>query len=294
MSERLKVGRHTLEGTKGILLLRFRTAIAQDKAAEKSYSRQWKIAVLLALLAVGLGLSLTGRWATKHRHRRARAVVAAIAGASALGFLGAWVKAAIEKSHDLDDAKLAALKRFLEVAGTDMPKDAPLSVDVDFRGYKDGGTVVGKEGGLFSSIKTYRYRHDWLSLSGSFADGNRFRLQVTDRVTRKEKSKRKYTKVRESRHSRVRLVLSVKDRWGGAAGAAAAAAAGKVGPHRPARVSARGRILVADWNAGLSKTMTGRYGSTTGNADGRVTADDLLGSLVWTYAALQRTRPQAA
>ncbi|MBI2362359.1 MAG: hypothetical protein HYV15_03125, partial [Elusimicrobia bacterium] len=182
MNERFKVGRHTLEGTKSALLSRFHTAIVQDKAAEKSSSRHGKAAVLLGLLALVLGLSLTGRWATKHRHRRARAAVAFIAGASALGFLGAWVKAAIEKRHDLDDAKLAALKRFLEVAGTDMPKDAPLAVEVDFRGYKDGGTVVGKEGGWFSSIKTYRFRHDWLSLSGSFADGNRFRLVVTDRV----------------------------------------------------------------------------------------------------------------
>lgn len=293
MTERLKVGRHSLEGTKSALLARFHNAIFEDKAAERSFSRYSVAAVILFIVAVGFGLSLTGRWATKHRHWRARAVVAVIAGTAAVGMLGAWAKAAVERKYDLDDAKLALLNRFLEVAGTDIPKASPLSVDVDFRNYTDGGQVVGKEGGLFSSIKTYRYRHDWLALSGSFADGNRFRLAVTDRVTRKEKSKRKYTKVRESRRSRVRLVLSVKDRWGGAAGAAAAVKAAKAGPGHPAHAVARGNVIIADWMAGHSKVMTGRYGAT-GNADARVSADDLLKSLVWTYAALQRSRPQAS
>lgn len=293
MMPRLNVARHELKGSCDTLLWRIRESTAQDKAAESSSRRWGTAAVLLVLVTLPLLLSLTGRWATKHRHRRLKAAVQALGALTGLGGLFCGVKAWREKDFDLDDAKLAAVKRFLDIAKVDIPKDAPLAVDVDFRTYNNGGQVVGKEGGLFSSVKTYRYRHDWLSVSGSFIDGNRFRLAVTDRVTRKEKSKRKYTKVRESRRSRVRLLLSLKDRWGGAAGAAAVAKAGPEGPHRPRAVASRGNVVIADWMTAQCLTQTGRYG-TTGKADNRVSGDDLLGSLVWTYAALHRARPQAS
>lgn len=293
MSDRLNVGRHKLDGTSADLLSRLGESAVQDKAAESSFNRWVRAAVLLFVLAFPLGLSLTGKWATKHRHRHLRAVVATLASLAGAGGIVASLKARRENRFDIDDSKLALLRRFLEVAKVDVPKASPVTIEVDFRGYKDGGTVVGKEGRLFSSTKTTRYRHDWLTLAGSFADGNRFRLQVTDRVTRKEKSKRKYTKVRESRRSRVRLLLSVKERWGGESGAAAAAAVLRAGPHNTAQVSARGRVLVADWNTRPTRTLEGRNGTTQTGDGAPVNADDLLASLVWTYDALRRSRPPA-
>ena len=57
----------------------------------------------------------------------------------------------------------------------------------------------------------YDYEHAWFELSARLADGNVVSLGVRQEITRKEKSKRKYTKVRERVSSDIALSMKLRE-----------------------------------------------------------------------------------
>ena len=163
----MKVAAYRLEDTAAGFLARFEATHASDKAAEKAIRRAKVTAIVAAvctlpscLVGIGLGLEL---------------LLFKISLSIALGALAFWFW---KRRYDIEDRKLQAVVRVLKVLRADVPAQGKLGVNVDFRGYRRGGTVVKKEGGFFSSVKSKRYRHDWLQIQAPLLDGSRVQINV--------------------------------------------------------------------------------------------------------------------
>lgn len=107
---------------------------------------------------------------------------------------------------NLDDRKILAPIKFLEVLQADIPPRSPVRLMVNFEGYRKHGRRLAQTGGILASTKRSRYEDTWLEAEGWLAEKTRFRLAVTQRVSLAEKRKRKYTKRKE----RVREAVSLQ------------------------------------------------------------------------------------
>jgi hypothetical protein len=198
------------------------------------------------------------------------------------------------KKFDLDDRKLAAVTQFLKIVSSDTGKDSPLKVIIDFRDYRTGGELLNQNkegGGLFSyGVTIYKYAHRWFKIGGALLDGNRYEPEVTDRVTRKEKPKRKYTKVKE----RVASVLTLKlhfreDRYGNPQSVATALQ--QLQPPSGLGIkalNARGKNLSVVLAAPEMVTVRGRYGTDLTQPGLEVTGNTLLQVMLWAYDGIAR------
>jgi hypothetical protein len=186
---------------------------------------------------------------------------------------------------DLDDRKVQTLTRFLGVLRADVPSAAPLRLEVDLRDYRKGVRVKKESGGWFSGLMTYGYEHTWLTLDTSLADGTRVRVAVTDHVKRKEKRKRKYTKVRERAIASVTLSLRL-----GKAYEDADVVAGRItalGPPPSLHVEeirGQGRVLHVTVRGEPDWRTSGRTGNDSPLAPSN--GDTLLHTLRWVYRGL--------
>lgn len=115
---------------------------------------------------------------------------------------------AIFKRSDIDDRKLHAARRLLEVIAGDLKPGSTVALKIDFGGY-DRLKPVSKEGGWFSSVKSYQFvKRDWLDLRFTLADGTRVKVTASTHTKRKTKAKRKYTKVKDKISERLNLILT--------------------------------------------------------------------------------------
>ncbi len=266
----MQVGAYTFKGTADVLVRQLEAAERRDNEAEVKAKRYgcttafcFVFGIVLSFVAIGFPLLLL---------LGPPLVVAGIVFA---------VKYSREKKHDLDDRKLEAALRVVQVLRTDIPAQEEVDLRLDFRDYRVGGRLVEKQGGWFSSLKVYEYEHAWLDFSARLADGNVVGVAVTDEVTRKEKSKRKYTKVRERVSSDIALSLKLRE---GSAEDVRARVSGAPRGLAIRRLDARGARLTAVLRGGQALTQKGRTGSsTTGEPLG---ADTLLGALLWVYAGI--------
>ncbi len=110
-------------------------------------------------------------------------------------------------SQDLDDRKVDTAVKLFSVVGKDIPPKAKCSVMVSFQPYAKHGTLVSKDGGMFSTIVQKVYEDEWFLAKGSLYDGNKFQIGVKQTVKRKEKRKRKRTKVNEKHTENLTLTL---------------------------------------------------------------------------------------
>jgi hypothetical protein len=186
---------------------------------------------------------------------------------------------------DLDDRKVTTLTRFLGVVRADVPSAAPVRAEVDFRDYRKGVRVKKESGGWFSGLMTYGYEHTWLTLDTTLADGTRVRVSVTDHVKRKEKRKRKYTKVRERAVASVTLVLRLGKAYDDAQAVATRLRSLADPPSlHVEEVRGQARVLHVTVRGRSASRLTGRMG-TSGElapSDG----DTLLQALRWVYRGL--------
>ena len=133
-------------------------------------------------------------------------------------FIGLLVSAIVSGSNlskysrlNLENRRYASVAAILKYVGRDMAPDAPVSVRIDFNSYLDARFVSSSSpAGLFGSVSSKSFKVPWLALSGKLIDGSRFDLSALILGKRKEKRKRKYTKVREGFRERVALSLAVK------------------------------------------------------------------------------------
>jgi len=197
------------------------------------------------------------------------------------------------KRHDLDDRKLATALKFFRVLRADVPQDGVVDLRIDFRDHRKGGRLVSKEGGL-GRPKVFQYEHAWFAARARLADGNEIQVAVTADVTRKEKPKRKYTKVRERWFETVEITARLKDVYGDAA-----AIAEKLRGSGPPTGMVVRRVAGADGRVRASfetpefREMTARGGSSVSGQENRVTGDFLLGAVVWFYRGIPAGRKAA-
>lgn len=276
----MRVDRYAFQDPVAPLLARFERAGASDKAAERLKSRWTGFGWLGFALLVG---SIIGGFA---------AGVPALFVLALLGLALAvvsFVKASRHGRYDLDDRKLASVRRLLALLRADIPAEWPVAIEVDFRPYDKAGELLEKAGGRFGP-KAFRYRQRWLQLRANLADGTALVATLSDRVSRKEKPKRKRRKVRESFVSIATLSLRLDKRYGDAGAAASRLAGTSPDPAWRLRFCrGRGRVLKATLATPAGRRVRDRT-TTESGMDQIGSADTLLRSLRWIYAGLTTSR----
>jgi hypothetical protein len=271
----MRVDAYTFHESADALVERLERATVEDKSAERTSK------ILLVLTLVG--------W---------------IAGVLLTVFGGLYPVLAVPvllnilyfrtKRHDLEDRKLETALKFFRVLRADIPAGEPVDLRIDFRSHQKGGRLVSKEGGMLKQRVTV-YEHEWFAARARLADGTEVQVTVTADITRKEKPKRKYTKVRERWFESVEIAAKLKDLYGDAG--AIAGALQKSPP--PQGLSVR-RVRGADGRVRAS-LETREFRSTTGRAasasvageENRVNGDLLLGGMVWCYRGISGARKAA-
>ena len=281
----MKVDLHQVSGPCHSLLARFNGAHESDRWAEGKKK-----------LFAGLGLSglICGGLMTCFG---GSAEIGALV-AAGVGLLVAGVVLFIVRvrylAFDLDDRKLATVVQFLRIIQADTrPRDL-LRVRIDFRGYEKGGQQTANEKisqGFFSQdIRVKKFFQAWLKVSGLLADGTRYEVEVADHINRKEKPKRKYTKVKEKTASVITIRLKLRQERYGDPGAVSAALAQLQPPpgltvksvvHRAQNLSI---VLVGD----TTVTVKARYGTETPAQGLEVTGNEVLQAMLWAYDGISR------
>ena len=176
-----------------------------DKEAESRISR-WTGPVVLSVLAL-IGALI---WCFVSAQSGDVGVAPLVLlGLSVGGFIFSMVKKNSGQA-DIEDHRYFVMQDLVRFLACDMADDQLLKAFVDFGPYNDSKNLTDEGGGMFSGVKTRKYGFSWANLKGRLLDGTRFRLEATRLVKRKEKSKRKYTKVTENFSDRVDLTLAVR------------------------------------------------------------------------------------
>ncbi len=194
---------HRLSEPADALLARLEDAATRDERAEKNV----KIGCgALAVLTIGGFIGLN-------------ALVQSTG--SRLVYLGLLVVVPVivfivrELGHDVDDRKLAAATELIRFLRTDVPAGQNIQLALDFRDYDKAGTkVTDPSQPEVKGVKIEKYQQKWLEVRTTLADGTQIDATITDRVSRKSKPKRKYTKVKETFVSDVTLGLRLDKRYG--------------------------------------------------------------------------------
>jgi hypothetical protein len=196
------------------------------------------------------------------------------------------------RRSDLDDRKLLAAFRVIRMLQADTPVASEAELHLDFRDYGKGGQKTGQRGRWYNSVRSRQYRHEWFRLTGALADGTRYRLAATDAVSRKEKRKRKYTKIRERYSGLIHLQLRLRPETRADLSALAATLRGLPAPPklRVRSTAARGRRLVATLaGTGTMTRVRGRYRPTQQGREYLVNGDMLLQTMLWAYDGIGRS-----
>ena len=266
----MRVGEITFNEPVDAVLRRLAVAEAEDDAAEakaKKLGCGIGIAVVCLMLSVFVTAE-TGLWP--------------IPVAVVIALVVLIVLMVRTKKHDLDDRKLEAAQHFLRILSADLPRDTPVELRVDFRDAKVGGKSVST-----GTSRVYRYEHCWLNLAARLADGNDLALSVTSDVVRKEKPKRKYTKVRQRTIEDIELRVKLDGRYGGGEDAAERLRAiPPPEPLAPRGVAGQGSGLRARVRTPQHIQVTARGGLASVEQETRVTGDTLLATLMWVYRGL--------
>jgi hypothetical protein len=117
------------------------------------------------------------------------------------GAIAGFTMRAIRGRLNLDDRRHELTSELVRYLATDIGPGGSLDLRIDFNSYRNRRYETGREGAATS------YALPWLSLKGTLADGNRFRLAATQVVKRKERRKRKYVKVKEAFREKISLTI---------------------------------------------------------------------------------------
>ena len=206
--------------------------------------------------------------------------------------IAGWI-AYKESRRNLDDRKLASALQFLKIVRADTPVERNVRLGLDFRPYQRSGRKLQSEGGSwFASSHVAQYQQPWLRYAGPLADGAQLRLEVTDRVTRKEKRKRKYTKVRERTRSTIELRLRLRPKGHPPVERIAELLRGRPGPSGSLSVKsirARGRTLAVALTSEPAIRVR-HAGASSRPIHNEVTGHHLLQSLMWVYDGVNQAQ----
>jgi hypothetical protein len=196
-------------------------------------------------------------------------------------------------SQDLEDRRIEAGREFFYVLGQDMPSGAQCSVDIDFQGYKKHGKLVDKKSeGFLGSIRQFAYQDSWFSASGKLHDGNSFKLEIEQSVKRKEKSKRKYTKINEAIRETVKMALRIDaatyPKYSGLLSFLASGV--NAGDLRIEKVDLVNNTLRLSAITPLYRITSGRMGKSETGKENLVSSKKLIALFLYVYSQLQRCR----
>ncbi len=120
------------------------------------------------------------------------------------------VKAYRYRAQDLEDRRLEVAEGLLQTVGEDVAPKSAMSMEMSFEPYQRHGQLVDqqKSRNIYPIVES-RYKDTWFQAKGRLADGNRFRVEVTQLAKRKEKRKPKYIKANEQLSERVGLMVRV-------------------------------------------------------------------------------------
>lgn len=206
----------------------------------------------------------------------------------------AWILKRRRGRFNLEDRRYRLVAEVLPFLALDIPSDRPVAVAIDFNDYHQKKYQAASEGGMVSATHQYAYSLPWLRLEGALCDGSRFRLAATMVVKRKERRKRKHTKVKEAFRDNITLALRVKpNRYAGLERAAeliAEADALEGINFKGARVDGPRVILSAVTDRKVR--VKARSGTTGEKGPDQVTSRDAILSLfLAVYHALGQCRP---
>lgn len=272
----MKIDRYVWEDRAEHLLALIHRAQGEDDTAEKLHKRWFGFGCLGVVVTVG---SLVATFALEQWLFAIVAVVALV-----LCVL-AFIRARAHGTHDLDDRKLTSARRVVSVLRADVPAGWPLGLEVDFRPYVEGGVVVEQTGSRFGP-RSAKYTHQWLVLRANLADGSSVVASLADKVSRKEKPKRKRTKVAETYVTRASVTVRLGKRHGTAeAVAQRLAGTTPAGPSSVVSLEGRGRVVHAVVAAPIGRKLVNRSTSES-NMDQLATGDTLLQTLHWLYGGV--------
>jgi len=277
--------RYTFKEPATALAARFTQAKKDNVAAALLAARLRKYAGLSLLLTIP-GSIYAGAKFFERFPDDPIVVLIAIAAGVLIPFLTLQITAGVKGRHDVDDRKLDVAITLLRFLSADVPSTQPVDLTIDFNGIEDGGEILEKDGGMFSSRTKIRYAHLWLQVRCPLADGSVLDLRNTDALRRKEKSKRRGVK----RDDRLRGHGSIALRLAKAYGPAEPIADGLKKIPRPAgcllgNLTGKGRTLHATFT---SDHKADRRGGKLLDADG------LLKMMRWMYRGIAAARRTAA
>lgn len=251
---------------------------------------------------------IIGGWATGFGVSLALIIILAIVGAVAISglllivclpclvMLIIWgVKRAKWAKEDMENRRIELALRFFSVLGQDMPAKAKCAVQISFDPYQQHGQLVNQQGGAFASQRQKKYVDTWFNAKGSLCDATNFKIKIEQTVNRKEKPKRKYTKVRERIEEEITLVLRVAPEsypnWMALQATLLPCVLNGV---QVRRVQVRDGIVRVIGVTGMQETNVGRYGRNVVGDTNLANGDCLLGLFVYVYSQLQACRAQGA
>ncbi len=193
---------------------------------------------------------------------------------------------------NLDDRRILTPIKFLEVLGADIAPRDPVRLLVSFDHYRRHGRKLAESGSR--GARKAKYEDTWLEVEGWLAERTRFRLVVTQRVDRSDKSKRKYTKTKERVRETVGLYLRPNrklypalERFPDQFSSGEEVAGLRI---ESARATARGLLVLAE--GGQYTRISGRGTQETGT-EHLIQGDKLLLLMASAYDRLNRCRTAA-
>jgi hypothetical protein len=274
----VRVDRYTFNTPAAALVGILERAAVSDKTAERARSRWYAIGIgciVLTFLAFFLGAMLAAATGVPGF---------LLAPLTIIGAIVSFILGARRGKFDLDDRKLASATRVVSLLRADIPADWPVALSVDFRPYQKTAPVE-KTGG-WTGPRASRYEQRWLELKSQLADGTSVSASITDSVSRKEKPKRKRTKVAERFSTTAVLVLRLDKRYGDAAAVASRLAGSTPDPAWTVKsCRGRGRVLKTVLTLPPGRRVQNRS-TTESGMDGIANGDTLLRTLRWVYGGL--------
>jgi len=212
----------------------------------------------------------------------------------AISFVVSLVIYLRQVSKDLDNRKLETAMSVVARIGEDIPPESQCAITIDFKEYRKGGSLVSKSGSWLTGHE-FLYVHPWLNFSGKLYDGNKFDVLVETYVKRKEKRKRKYTKVKEAFSEKATLTVRLNPEIYPDPAQVAGNISTGITPYgfEIKRAIGTDKALKVTLETGSSVIVHAR-GSMSGTLDKLLNGDRLLGLFIQTYAGIAKARPEGA
>lgn len=200
----------------------------------------------------------------------------------------------IQARKDLDNRKLEIAIDMVGKIGEDIPPANPCAIMIDFKEYRKGGKQLSKSGSWATS-QEFQYVHPWFNFSGKLYDGNKFDVDIEMYVKRKEKRKRKYTKVKEAFSEKATLSVRMNPKIYPNPAEVAQNIPTGITPYgfEIKRALGTDKALKVTLETGTCVIVQGR-GSKSGTLDKLINGDRLLGLFIQTYSGIAKSRPASA